>query len=873
MDQYGYRIKQNTEPEKPHIRYHKTDLELMTTFQLREICTKERILQGVINPMDKDELVHTILRYKGADEYFLIQRQDGVGMRSVEEVLKNGKLHRRPAGFLNFPSKITAYQGLAIGYQDRYTIPYDKRFVGTNAFIVSGDGTLCAILNILPMGNRTDVLYLTKADEISCVESDVKNYNIYCFERKESEWFYRIYEGKRKPGIDYVSVYPVPLLDFEIKMPVSLSVPIAVDFGSTNTAVGVYLDYRYFEQTGLFCENSGMQGNTIRHAVFYDTMSDWEETPMLPSVVGVHSLENGKPKYLFGYEAIRLASSSYIDEGFCVFYDIKRWVGDYEKAEEVTDRKGHRQFVERKDILKAYFFYVLSTVANQFKCKIEKVHISCPIKQKSQFMQLFNEILPGYAVGSEDMIDEGVAVLYNAISDLITRNQFENGIEYKALILDCGGGTTDLCSGSFWIEDKKPSFWIEIETAYENGSTDFGGNNLTYRVMELLKIAIVNRMEMGDLKSVKEILTDLDADIYRSVDQNGVAGVYQELDSVYQEAEQYLPTRYKEYESHSIEEYYKVKNNFYFLFHLAESIKKGFYNQSRTLQIGTGDSGVQGKYATWIEVDKWKLSVSGKNGLETRKSFPAVVFNVFDLEALLKADVYSIVKQFLEDMYQRDLLEEYSMIRLTGQSCKIDLFRRAIKEFVPGRTIQDSRSGRDGKTDNSFKMSCVDGAIKYLRDKKLGLTHISIRANEPALPYQVSAYTHQGKEVVLIELFSRMEPSGMISRNVEDLTLELYLKDVEGNLRYRYLCSSFLADFKEMKYEQIYAKYGRHILQGDTDDIEDYEVRFFLWTRPLEWSFSVVPVFRKQQRLYLGKETIFSFEDEQWVQNFFDGMK
>ena len=46
-----------------------------------------------------------------------------------------------------------------------------------------------------------------------------------------------------------------------------------------------------------------------------------------------------------------------------------------------------------------------------------------------------------------------------------------------------------------------------------------------------------------------------------------------------------------------------------------------------------------------IEVDKWKLSVSGKNGLEIRKSFPAVVFNVFDVEALLKADVYSIVKQ------------------------------------------------------------------------------------------------------------------------------------------------------------------------------------------------------------------------------------
>lgn len=65
----------------------------MTTFQLREICTKERILQGVINPMDKEELVHTILRYKGADEYFLIQRQDAL---LYFKYSPNGESDRRP---------------------------------------------------------------------------------------------------------------------------------------------------------------------------------------------------------------------------------------------------------------------------------------------------------------------------------------------------------------------------------------------------------------------------------------------------------------------------------------------------------------------------------------------------------------------------------------------------------------------------------------------------------------------------------------------------------------------------------------------------------------------------------------------------------
>lgn len=873
MNRYGYQLKQNMESKQSNIRYRRADLELMTIFQLREICMREKIVQGIINPMDKEELIHTILHYRGADEYFLIQRQNGVGRKAIEEVLGRSKLQMQDAGFLQCRSRLVAYQGLAMNYQDGYTIPYDRRFAGTNALLVSGDGSLCAILNLLPKGNDNSVLYLTKAAEIACYESDVKNYNLYCLERKESELFYRIYEGIEKSFPEYLTIYPVPLLDFEIKEPVRLSVPVAIDFGTTNTTAGVYLDYHYFEQTGHSYETAEHQINSIRYATFYNTTADWIETTMLPSVVGVKSLHNGKPKYLFGYDAIRLANSSYIDEGFCVFYDMKRWIGDYEKTEEITDRHGHRQLIPRKEILKAYFEYVLSSVADQYKCKIDKVHISCPVKQKNQFIRLFDEILPGYAIEKDDMIDEGVAVLYNTISDLITGNQFEDGTEYNALILDCGGGTTDLCSGSFRIEDKKPSFWIDIETAYENGDTDFGGNNLTYRVMQLLKIAIVNKMQPGSLKSVKAILNGFDLDIYRSVDQSRAGALYQELETIYQEAGQFLPTRYKDYENRSREDYYKVKNNFYFLFFLAETVKKEFYNQAGTLQIGFGEGDERKNDIPWLDTDKWKLSVMGKKGLATVKSVPAIVLNIFDLELLLRADIYSIVKQFLEDMYRRDVLEEYSMIKLTGQSCKMELFRDAIKEFVPGRAIQTSRSRKDKKNDNSFKMSCVDGAIKYLRDKKLGLTRISIQAKEPALPYQISAYTHQGKEVILIERLARSSASGMISRNVENLTLELFLKDAGGKLRYRYLCNSSLDDFEETEYEQIYAKYGACIPQDYTDDIEDYEVRFFLWTRPLEWAFTVVGVYRKQQRLYLGKEHIFGFENEQWVQNFFDGTK
>ena len=52
--------------------------------------------------------------------------------------------------------------------------------------------------------------------------------------------------------------------------------------------------------------------------------------------------------WVFGREAQQLAKRSYIDQDFTVFYDIKRWIGDYEAVEELTDLSGNRKLVKRK---------------------------------------------------------------------------------------------------------------------------------------------------------------------------------------------------------------------------------------------------------------------------------------------------------------------------------------------------------------------------------------------------------------------------------------------------------------------------------------------------------------------------------------------
>ncbi len=871
MDKYGYVLKQNPEKDRAYIRYHKSDLMLMTTFQLLEICRQEKIIQGVINRMDREELIHVILRYRGAEEYFLIREPDVGKMDHMGAVFSSMQLQERQDLRMQCGARIVVYDGLAVNFYDGLTLPYDERLAGTNAFVVGGDSTICAILNIVPQGSRRDCLYLAMEPGMPCRESGVNNYSLYCMARRESELFYRIYHGESVPIPAQTNVWRIPLLEFMVKKPLRLSMPIAMDFGTSNTTADVYLDSQYFEQAGLRDGEYGLRENDHNYALFYDSTSDWQETVLLPSVVGVQDLEDGVPRFLFGYDALRLADASYIDEGFCVFHDIKRWVGDHEKTEEMTDRQGRRLSMPRKEILKAYLHHVIGAVQNRFKCAPGDIHISCPVKQRRQFGQLFAEILPEYVLSREETIDEGVSVLYNTISETVRKKTGADGEEYRALIIDCGGGTTDLCSCRFRLWDRRVSYKVEIDTAYEDGNTDFGGNNLTYRILQYLKVALVNRLYPGVLKPEKEILGAYDMDVFRYVDACGTAQLYQELEEEYGKAETFLPTRFREFESRSRADYFRVKNNYYFLFRLAETIKKEFYSGDKPLRIVLSSEAVEEGATLRIPVDKWKLSVRAAGGFETVKEFPAVYISIYELELLLKADIYGIIRRFMERLYEDGGLDAYSVIKLTGQSCRIGIFRDALKEFVPGRVIRFGQRSREMTGDTELKMACVDGALSYLKDRRYGYADIAIRTREPALPYRITAFTHHGEEVVLIDRLERTVTCGMISRNMEDLTLKLYLKDMDGKERYQYTCHTSRADFVERDYREILALYGEHIRQRDTDDILENEARFFIWPEPEAWAFAVLAVYRKDNFLYMGKKETFQFENEGWVRNFFDG--
>ena len=126
---------------------------------------------------------------------------------------------------------------------------------------------------------------------------------------------------------------------------------------------------------------------------------------------------------------------------------------------------------------------------------------------------------------------------------------------------------------------------------------------------------------------------------------------------------------------------------------------------------------------------------------------------------------------------------------------------------------------------------------------------------------------------MLIQSLDRKNIRGFISRNMADLTLQLYLKDTGGNVRYKYNYSVNSGDFAAVEAQDVLDKYHGQILQGDLDTIVNRELKFFVLGNEERWGFLVVPVLRKEEQLMLGPDHFFLFETDSWLTNFFDGTK
>ncbi len=887
--------------EKPlNATYTLEELQQLTTLQLREICQKEKLVIGVAYKLDRSYIISIILKYRGAKlstfvNTFVAERFDNV----LEKF----------SSYLNFfdstktiqaPTRITLYKKVETTISDNYVVEGSNLFDG-NIFLLDDKKMICGILNLKKFSGKFYIICNNKMLKQDLVEALYKNYSLGFLDESGSKYLYNYYYEIGKSHPIKLNCYLKPVSELLIMETLAANTSLVIDFGTSNSSAGAYMDEHYVANNVKFdLQKNGIYMNNINKVKFKNTMAyvlgqavskesgEKYTTEIIPTVISIKDCsEPHNIVYRFGYDALRNSRKNSYNNPASVFYGIKKWVNNYNKTEEIADEEGNIAFVSRKDIIKAYFENIISIAEQQHKCQYKSLHITSPVKQKQQFLDMYKEILSDYDIVTETALDEGIAVLYNSISNQIERNNFEDGEEYQALIIDCGGGTTDLTSCNYYIEDNQITYKLNLTTTYANGETNFGGNNITYRIFQYLKV-IFSRFYNNESSVNVEGLFDAElSDIYRYVDANGHKKTYATLESLYEECEKTIPTKYYEYKNSPSEDFMKVKSNFYFLWNLAEKIKIEFY---QTVGIGQTSFHEQGLKSNVndpkiLAEESWRLNVYQKTKsyiksrnmtselktLKLRTDFPKVIITKEEINTLIKADIYNVIKKFIEPIYFQDELNNFNFIKLTGQTCKIDIFRDALKEFIPGRVIESSKKE---KTVQDFKLTCLEGAVKYQSAQKIGLIAPTITNKAPITPYKLIAYTHTGAETIMISSLEQITKSyGFVSRNIDTESVELILRDADDKVLHKYALQTNIKNFKNTTYEETTMDYSEKIFQDDIDSIIDDEIKIFTFSLQDKWGFYVLPLARKNQTLLMGERKYFPFENDEWEINFFDGKK
>lgn len=549
---------------------------------------------------------------------------------------------------------------------------------------------------------------------------------------------------------------------------------LCIDFGTSNTTVGTY---------GIKNSPADKQEILPEIVEFLDETGDTpQKRKMLPTVVYIESFTEDRIKYLFGYDALKRVIEKDYNPEASVFYEIKRWINSIDAEEEVVDETGRKKKIAHREIIKAYIEHVLHLAEQYFERKFTKLHFTAPVKLKDSFISEMTKMFgkdDRTVLGAGESIDEGIAIIYNHIAeqmkkkirDNANKNKKSDNAEEKSrkvLIVDCGGGTTDLASCEYTLNTEGYSKKIDIVTRFENGDSNFGGNNITFRIFQLLKIKLAQKLKGSSTEvSVQDLIDDENKLLYE-IDKNHFENTppkddrklcYKKFDAEYEKAEQFVPTKFAK--ESFIKKRSQLKRNFYYLWQMAEAYKVQFYRASMDFvsvnfsnaedrKIGIPDDNKYYLYLRKTEDGALEQVMNPMSGIEVTNN---------EIHRLLYADIYALLKNVLysydTDDDEQELLK-YNYYKLSGQSCKITLFNELLKEFIPGKYLRYGEDKTDSFDSIELKLACINGSIYFMRDAEYGEIKPHITMETPNLIYDICKLDVDGN-VTLHMLKSRAE--------------------------------------------------------------------------------------------------------------------
>ena len=862
--------------------FFEEELRRKSYYEMYQIALKEKLIEVYLQNPTREELINILMKYRGVKANYTIESYKENGLVNIQHLFDeklNGRIHHENK--IKIPHKIIYYKGLNLTREDNYKIQIPDGIGKGNIFLINSNNYVCGIFHLEKDLVSKDLYYLISKDRMLRVDNLKSNKYSFIFLKEEDLKFtYKFYnkkKGENTASYPYkLNYYKVEIEDFEVRDLEETNATLCIDFGTTNTALGTYLDSNYIKNIPTNdILNEKISLNSINYVKFDDGDRKYREIfPTLAYVEDCFDKEN--IKFLFGYDALKkLEMNDYVMTG-SLFYGLKNWVHNYKEEEKIVDEYGNTQYIKREKIIKAYLDYVVKRAEYQFKCKFKRIHASSPVKLKEQFLSLFEEIFTKdekneYEIVKKNSMDEAIAVLYNTIENQIRKGKYEENEEYSALIIDCGGGTTDLAACKYRIENKKVYYYLDIKTSFENGDENFGGNNLTYRIMQYLKIVLATKYSNKKSIKIRNLIKYNDSVLYKAIDEYGVDKIFEKMDEMYKKCEKIIPTKYSKFENKMSDEYKKIKNNFYMLWEAAENLKKEFFTIDGRLRtrfdIEHNYDGENDLHITKLKT--WKLHILNDGYFNTITMYPREIFTIKEIEKIVKIDIYGMLRKFLNTYYNEGALFDYSLIKLSGQSTKINTFQEVLKEFVPGKMIEYRELM--AKDNYDLKLNCLDGCIKYLNYKKFGHMEVSIKNEVPLVPYSVWTEKYNGEMIELIRTARKAQVMvNYIDKSSSAIEFKIYVHNAEGE-RKKELVYKNINEYDERDAVDILFDYEGILTQNDTDTIQNEITRFFIYTDLNNWGFYVVPIRRENDQLFLGKKKYFSYENNLNDISYFDG--
>ncbi|MCL1810050.1 MAG: hypothetical protein FWG42_09850 [Clostridiales bacterium] len=838
-------------------RYTRHELECMDVTTLRAICKELKIKTDELSAYDdKRALIQMIYKYRGTlSDRYINEWNDAKILRLTSAIAEKGE--EQTSVRVEIPAYFQIYKGIESLFErgKEHRVYTEADIDMTSAALVDQKGYIQGIMNVVKAGKNTYFLKLQEHMLSTSLQPGIyKNFKVVFF-ADDFEKVLRIYNlsDDNVARFSYIAKVIQEVVVEEIE---ETDDALVIDYGTSNTTAGTYLDGKmshiwFYSDTACRYEPN----IATRHA----HCRECGRCALCPSIIAVKECDGSIVELLYGHDArdrLPMARNS-------IFFDTKRWVNDYNETIDVKDLGGNTSPIKRREIIEGFIKFVIHTAEQQNKVRYKNICFISPVKQKATSLYMYKDIMSGYSVEEKEAIDEAVAVVYDSAAPLVENLEYERGYERSVLLIDCGGSTSDMVKCNYSISHQKKRSNIDVTVRYANGDTNFGGNNLTYRVMQYLKIKLVNYYRKKPMPDIDDLLNISNYDIFDYVDDKGIKTLYDNFEEAYEKAGYYIPTNFGNYVNDAETVYFNVRGNFYFLWDLAEKIKIDLYSSSGAYEFSF-DHLRAGK-------NLYMLSVRNEKGVfTTYTQYPSLRVLRDEINLLLKPEIYNLLKKFIEPYYIEDeTMSEITNIMLSGQTTKIDLFRDVLKEYIAGHKTRAPFEHSYAK-----KLKCIRGAVAYHGAKAIGRIRPSIEYESAIVPYFLTVETFdEKKEKTLINQGQLLaDIYSFIDRTYETRIIVFDLRNHDRDILQTLKFNLDVKNYSKTDYLELLEKHA-WLKQGDVDRIEDGEVRLFIYSNDESWGFKWLGIANYDGELSCGKERFVPFESTAWELNFFNGTR